>query len=197
MDQSQYSQDFIDQLNNNTKKSKFKFNKLGRLQLIIIGLAILTAIVLIAGAAFSQGRPNLRRSLAQIVSQAESTNQLTVAYHKRLTSTQLREINTTLQATLTNLASKTNTYLQQNSDKKNKLVPAKVNLDNVKKQLDEAILNENLDRKFNSEIRYQIDQILLSLRQANRSTDNPEIKDMLSKNYDDLILIQTRLKNIN
>lgn len=199
MDQTgQYSQEFINQLNNTPQKSGFNFGNKAKLPLVIAGLAIVTLVVVIIGWLLVSSRPNLSRLLEQLVSQTEATKKLSTDYHKKLSSTTLRETNATLQATLTNLSRDVNNHRQTLATKKDQVdKPKPVSLKAVEDRLQMAILNENLDRKFSSELRFQIDQTMILMQQAYKATSNPDLKKLLDDNYKNLQTLQEEIKKLN
>lgn len=192
-----YSREFIEQLNNAPRRSRLNFGKQPKIIWVIVGLALTTIVVLIAMAIFNNLKPNLSGLAGQLIARTNATKKLSTDYHRHLNSTSLRATNATMQATLTQLANDATEYrksLITNKKDSSKITPLK--LTNVEKQLDTAILNENLDRKFSSEIRYQLNQIAILMQQLNRATKDQEFKQTLEKNYQNLQDINNQIKNI-
>ena len=189
-----YSQEFISQLNN-TPHSPVPKNKL----ILLIGSGVVLLILLFAvlGSALTSGKSKV--GVYQVVSLTREIESLSTNYHKKLSSTSLRALNSSMIVYLANFNRDMTTYYtanvskdQANKDKNTKYA----DLSNVAAVLDQAELINNVDRNYVIQINYQLTITLGKLEQLLKLAKNPALRQVIEQSLTDLTSVQEQFKNL-
>lgn len=187
-----YSQEFIHQLNNTPAKQPIdkKF--------LLIGGGILVALLIIVLLILSASAPK-PLSIKGVLSRTRAVAKIATDYHKLIDDTNLRSINSSLSVALANFNRDGETYYQANTPKDQIKKEAKsrdADLSEVTKVLDNAELNNRLDRNYVIQISYQINLMIMEQEKLLSRTKSETLATLLKQGLSDLKQVQTQLKEL-
>ncbi|MGI6612235.1 MAG: hypothetical protein ACOX0Z_01505 [Candidatus Nanosyncoccaceae bacterium] len=189
--ESNYSQEFIRQLNNAPEKKPIS------IKLLLIGGALL-ALALIIFVIISANAPK-PINIRQVLARTRSMEKITKHYHNMIDDTTLRSLNSSLSVTLTNFNRDGEAYYQANTPKNQIKKEAKsrdANLSEVTQAFDLAELNNRLDRTYVIQVSYQIDLIITEQEKLLDRTKGEKLRTLLTQGINDLEQIKTQLKEL-
>lgn len=200
-DQSNYSQQFISQLNNsNSPQSSLPLNR--KFALLIAGVvAIVLAIILMV--ASSQQAQQRFKNLTNLMITADQAEKLAQKYQNLINDTRIRVVNKNFHQTLVSLNHNLNTSFEKTADKKQQaqfkkdLAKGAASLDSVIKELEKAELNELLHRSYVSHLLSIINQLLSQIKLTLRSNSaRKDLAEQLKLRYDDLDKIRVETEKL-
>ena len=187
-----YSQEFIHQLNNAPAKQPLdkKF--------LLIGGGVLVALLIIILLILSASAPK-PLNIKGVLGRTRAVAKIATDYHKLIDDTNLRSINSSLSVALTNFNRDGETYYQASTSKEQIKKEAKnrdADLSEVRTVLDSAELNNRLDRNYVIQISYQINLMIMEQEKLLSRAKNEKLIALLKQGLSDLKQVQAQLKEL-
>lgn len=175
--QPQFSMDYLNQISASTAKK----HGLSMFQYIIIGVSavLLVVIVWAVFAVIMSGRVN---SYQQLAARLATTESIASGAQAKLKSTDLRTLNSNLKIYLTDTNRDITAPLQSvgvDSTKLDSSIVKSESADAINARLENARLNAEYDRTYAREISYQLETIMILMRQIRSTTGNEKFKIFL------------------
>lgn len=190
-----YSIDYLNQIAPQSHKKQFdpKF----RLIALILGIATLLTIILVIFSSLSAGsKPNVQQLAARLA----TTETIATDAQRNLKSSELRSIN----GSLTILLANTNRDIAEplklsgtNAEKLDKAIVAKENGETIKAALEDARLNATYDRIYAREMSYQLETIIIQMKDLYSRTSSQSLKTFLDTSYKNIQPLQERFSELN
>lgn len=190
-----YSIDYLNQIAPQAPKSRFdpKF----RLIAIVLAVATLVTIILVIISGLAGGSKN---DLQQLAARLATTEKLATDAQKNLKSSELRSLNGSLKILLTNTNRDIAEPLKLNgiaADKLDKAIIAKEDGAKIIATLEDARLNTTYDRTYAREMSYQLETIVLQMKELHASTSSQSLKSFLDTSYKNIQPIQKQFSELN
>lgn len=193
--QHDYSVDYLNQIAPQAPKKA----GLNRLQLIVISVTVLLVLltVILGVSVNTKGSTAPEKTLA---ARLIATEKIAAAAQANLKSSQLRTLNSNLQIYLANTNRDIAKPLSNVGVNVAKLDPKVVALESGKKittTLEDARLNAVYDRTYAREISYQLETIVVLMRQVYKSTTSVSLKAFLDNAFTNLEPTQKQFSEFN
>lgn len=190
-----YSIDYLNQIAPQAPKKQFdaKF----RLIAIILGIATIVTILLVVVSSFAG---NSKNDMQQLAARLATTEKLATDAQKNLKSSELRSLNGSLKILLTNTNRDIAEPLKLNGitvAKLDKAIVAKENGAKVIATLEDARLNATYDRTYAREMSYQLETIVLQMKELYASTSSQSLKTFLDTSYKNIQPLQKQFSELN
>ena len=187
-----YSQEFIQQLNNAPAKQPINT------KFLLIGGGALVALIIIVLMIMTANAPK-KANITSVLARTRSVAKVANDYHKLLKDTGLRSLNSSLSVALANFNRDAESYYQANAPKeqaKKGLKNLGVDLSKTTEFLDGAELNNKLDRNYAIQIAYQLDLVIVEQEKLLSQTRGENLTKILTQGLKDLKQIQTGFKEL-
>lgn len=160
--------------------------------MIGLGIAVFAIILIMVLGSALGGDKNSEQTLVEKLSlRSENVGKTIDTYNKSVKSSELRSMGSSLRAVLTELSSKTSTFLTEDFNSKNKTSKKLTEdetayVEELNTTLENAKLNGLLDRTFVREMTLQIGLLMSMESECSSRTKKTDIKDFLSSSYSNL-----------
>lgn len=186
--------DYLDQIATGHQKKSSPLQS----KLLIVGLiaALLIAAILTILSSLNSGNTSVSKLAARLTVTAQMHKSSTAAVQ----NSELKSINSELNIYLTNILRDIEPIMVKNGTKTanlDKKLLASESVDKTLTKLEDARLNGIYDRTYSREMDYQLQTIMVLLRQLYKSTNNSDTKTFLQNSYDNLLPIQQKLANFS
>ena len=179
------------------------FDKKTKLIAIILGAVFLLAIILmiVSSASKPSSEPTETSELTRVYYQSLALEQTVSTYNKQVKSSDLRSTGASLASLLAEIRSTTGDYmtsvlgLKAPTNTNNMLAADLKVIEATNTALETARLNGILDRKYASELSYQISRLILFEHSAANKTSNSQLKSYLESSQDSLETINKSLSS--
>lgn len=168
------------------------FDKKTKLLAIIVGGVFFLAIILMMALSGNKSsEPTETSELYRVKYRATSINTIIQTYNSKVKSSDLRSTGASLSTLLAQLETTSNEYLAAYGVVDEKTAPALPAgdveaIENATAALENATLNGILDRKYASELYYQVSHLLILEKTVYQMTKSSELGAFLSSSYDSL-----------
>lgn len=211
--ESTYADQFLDRLNTLDMKPKKKMPKLTKPLLILIGLGGVATLVILAVALFSRpAQVSITDLSTALLARVKAANELSSQYYSKIRNSGLRSANANMQQALsgmthdmtgysTELVNKAAALAAKEAKEKPKVV-TKINVkaeptNDIIKRLDEAVLTATLDKAYQKEIIFIVDQTLLLMNRLDKQTTDPKLKEIIKTNRENIKISRDELEAVN
>lgn len=190
-----YSIDYLNQIAPQAPKKRFDPKM--RLIAIILGIATIVTILLVIVNSFTGGS---KADMQQLAARLATTEKLATDAQKNLKSSELRSLNGSLKILLTNTNRDIAEPLKNNGitvAKLDKTILAKENGADMIAALEDARLNATYDRTYAREMSYQLETIVLQMKELYASTSSSSLKTFLDTSYKNIQPVQKQFSELN
>ncbi len=190
-----YSIDYLNQIAPQAPKKQF--DPKIRLIAIILGVATIVTILLVIVTGLTGGSKN---DLQQLAARLTTTEKLATDAQKNLKSSELRSLNGSLTILLTNTNRDITEPLELSGVTISKLDKSIVTQEDGSKMtaaLEDARLNATYDRTYAREMSYQLETIVLQMKELYASTSSQSLKTFLDTSYKNIQPIQKQFSELN
>lgn len=185
----------IDYLNQIAPPSQPQRQSFGKPKLIlivfgVIGLMIISSIVVLATNKKDTGPTPLK-----LVSRLQKLQSISDDYHRKIRSSAIQDINSSLRAVLTTANQAINTPLQSYEitvSKQKKEIAALDPADKLRTKLDDAYLNYRLESVYVREVGFQIEETLIMMKNLKKQTKFKSMREYLEKTIVDFDNLKKR-----
>jgi hypothetical protein len=190
-------QDYLNQISTQpVKKPGFSLN----LKFVIIVGAILVIAVIIVAIVVNVLVQSARQPLQQLSARLDSTSAVVEGAQKKLKSSQLRSLNSSLNLYLTDINSDITAPLGSAGIDEKKItekITQGESLTALTDRLEDARLNAIYDRTYAREMAYQLDRLITLMKEISTSTSSAELKEFLNNTYPTLEPTQKAFSEFN
>lgn len=190
-----YSIDYLNQIAPQAPKKQFDPKM--RLIAIILGVATIVTILLVIVTSFTGGS---KSDMQQLAARLATTEKLATDAQKNLKSSELRSLNGSLKILLTNTNRDIAEPLKNNGitvTKLDKAILAKEDGAQMIAALEDARLNATYDRTYAREMSYQLETIVLQMKELYASTSSSSLKTFLDTSYKNIQPVQKQFSELN
>lgn len=168
---------------------------------VLVGIVILFIIIAATAGGSSKTESTVTSELGRLYTRSTEVNKTIAKYNSNVRSSSLRSNAAQLSTILTEISSSSSNYLTTTLGIDPKAVAATaedaLDIENLNKDLETARLNGVLDRKFASEMYYQIRHLLTIERSIYTKTKDATLKASIDSSGNSLSILEESFRNFS
>lgn len=174
------------------------FDKKTKIFLIIAGILIISTLIFVA--MMADKRSQAPSEPIKLVARMQKLETVTKKFEKKLQSTALQDVNSSLIAILTTANQSIKEPVAMSGvdlKKQSKILPTLDPSTEIEEKLSTAYLNSTLDEVYNIEMSYQLEDTVVMMKRLQRTTKSKSMLGFLDKNITDFEMLIKRLNQLS